>query len=179
MGQVAKIDQFSAVPKKVLCFHLAFVPVFFVREILNICCFLKKIDANQRAIFTSLFETNFQSLRGLFCGYILHLVIRNKYLVLLNSRTPSSCVQFLYSSRKTNRLNSWLTKKSFSLLKYQDRYVPFGLFQFLLLFGRFGNICSKFMPLILKNFLLQKVRDTFHRSSCKIWQTMVAKVLCF
>lgn len=98
---------------------------------------------------------------------------------MLNSRTPSSCVQFLYSSRKTNRLNSCLTKKSFSLLKYQDRYVPFGLFQFLLLFGRFGNICSKFMPLILKNFLLQKVRDTFHRSSCKIWQTMVAKVLCF
>ena len=71
---------------------------------------------------------NFQSLRGLFCRYILHLVIRNKYLVLLNSRTPSSCVQFLYSSRKTNDLNSWLTKKSVSLLKYQDRYVPFGLF---------------------------------------------------
>ena len=111
----------------------------------------------------------------IFCIQLLEI----STLFCLIQELPLLVYSFLYSSRKTNRLNSWLTKKSFSLLKYQDRYVPFGLFQFLLLFGRFGNICSKFMPLILKNFLFQKVRDTFHRSSCKIWQTMVAKVLCF
>ena len=101
------------------CFHYALVPNFFVREVLNILLVLKKNDANQRAIFTSLFETNFQSLRGLLYRHIFHIFSGNKQLVLLNSKTPSSCINF-YTHRERQIVSILGYQRNYSIASYSS-----------------------------------------------------------